>query len=279
MRNLLIAIVLLSTSLYAEDTAKYGYSFFNAGFQSTYYSQTYESDTGDNFSSKAQLTSPYYATGTLTRVNDTYDFSIVAGSTLFSTSTDENYQQNGATIDPHKLSMSVSDVAILIHYKLEPQHRIVFGGSYTYEVIKRYNFSTSPLSEIGVIENSIGTIALKAGYLYDNKLNINTQGWHYRAGAIIGLPFAAISADTYPATEAFSIDGSFGVSITPHLYIGYPIYNGIEIGFYTNYLYQVRYENVRATDPGGSTPTANANTSKNITQRLDYGLSLAWNFN
>lgn len=279
MGKFLSLFFLLCMALMAEETAKYGYSFFNAGFQSTYYSQTYESDRGDNFSSKAELTSPYYATGTLTRVNDTYDFSIVAGSTLFASSTDESYYQNGATIDPHKLSMSVSDMSILIHYKLNPHHRIIFGGSYTYEIIKRYNFTTSPLDKIGVIENSIGTVALKAGYLYDNKLNINKAGWHYRAGAVIGLPFAAISADTYPATDDFTIDTSFGINITPHLYAGYPIYKGVELGVYANYLYQLRYENVRATDPGGSTPTDNANTSSNITQRLDYGLTLAWNFN
>lgn len=279
MRFIFITLSLLITTLCAGDTAKYGYSFFNTGFQSTFYTQTYDSDQGDNFSSKAELTSPYYATGTLTRVNDTYDFSIVAGSTLFASSTDEDYQQNGHTIDPHKLSMSVSDITVLVHYKLDSKHRIIFGGGYTYELIKRYDFSTSPLDQVGVIENSIGTVALKVGYLYDNKLNINTLGWHYRAGIVSGLPFAAISSDTYPATDAFNIDASFGLNIMPHLYVGYPIFDGVELGVYSNYLYQVRFENVRATDPGGSNPTANATTSKNITQRLEYGFTVAWNFN
>jgi len=276
MRKQFLAFFLLVSTLLAEHTAQYGYSFFNAGFQSTFYTQTYTSDSGDNYYSEAELTSPYYATGTLTRVNDTYDFSIVAGSTLFATATDEKYYFNNSINDQHKLNMSVSDIAILVHYKFDLHQRFLFGGSYTYETIKRYNFSDPELKKIGVIENNIGTIALKIGYLYDSKLRLKDSGWHYRGGVVVGLPFIAITTDSYPTPEnPFEISNTFGLNIAPHGYLGYPIAEGIELGAYFNYLYQIRHEQVRASDNGGQ----DALTSKNTTQRLDYGLSLSWNFN
>ncbi|RLA77153.1 MAG: hypothetical protein DRG78_17835 [Epsilonproteobacteria bacterium] len=266
-----LIVLLLSTQLLSQEK-KYGYSFLAAGMQSSIYTQNFDT-TGKDYTLKSDITSPYYITGNLTRINARYGFEIIAASTLFANSSTEKVHSGNETIQ-HNVEMTLTDISLILHYKpINEYHRATFGFKYSYEVQKRYNFEQENLKEIGIIENKIASMSLNAGYLYTSKILTGTPGWHYRAGVSLGIPVYAVTADTYPP-ESFEMGTTWGYMGNLNGYIGYTVYEGLELGFYTDYLYRVRFDEVRYEDAAGNT----INSSDSITNRFNYGLMASWSY-
>ena len=271
----MIKYIFLISSLLTYTLAsdkKYGYSYLAAGFQSTIFTQNFETDPSD-YSLESDLTSSYYITGTLTRINSKYGFEIVAASTLFASSTNEFVYSSNDTLK-HELEMTLTDIALTLHYKpINEYHRATFGLRYNYEVQKRYNFTQEEIKNVGIIENKIASFSLNTGYLYTSKILTGTPGWHYRAGASIGIPIFAVTADTYPP-ESFSMGTTWGYLTNLNGYIGYTVYDGLEIGAYSDYMYRVRFDEVRYQNSLGNT----IKSSNSYTHRFNYGLMASWSY-
>ncbi len=269
-KRLLLISLLASQSLYSDK--KYGYSYLAAGMQSTIYSQNFDTSAGE-YSLKSDITTPYYITGNLTRINSRYGFEIIAASTLFANSAKEYVHSNNATTK-HDLEMTLTDISLTLHYKpVNEYHRATFGLKYNYEVQKRYNFTQEEIKNIGIIENKIASFSLNAGYLYTSKILTGTKGWHYRAGTSMGLPIFAVTADTYPP-ESFNAGTTWGYLFNMNGYVGYTVYKGLELGVYSDYAYRVRFDEVRYQDAMGNV----IKSSNSHTNRFNYGLMASWSY-
>ena len=269
-KQLLLISLLASLSLNAAE--KYGYSFLAAGMQSTIYTQNFDTSDGD-YALKSDITTSYYITGNLTRINSKYGFEIVAASTLFAKSAKEYVHSSNPTTE-HDLEMTLTDVSLILHYKpLNEFHRATFGLKYNYEVQKRYNFTQEEIKNIGIIENKIASFSLNVGYLYTSKILTGTKGWHYRAGSSMGLPIFAVTADTYPP-DSFHMGTTWGYLFNMNGYVGYTVYPGLEIGAYSDYTYRVRFDEVRYQDAVGNT----IESSNSYTNRFNYGLMASWSY-
>ena len=75
-----LIILLLGSQLFSQEK-KYGYSFLAAGMQSSIYAQSFDT-TGKDYTLKSDITSPYYITGNLTRINARYGFEIISNNSL-----------------------------------------------------------------------------------------------------------------------------------------------------------------------------------------------------
>lgn len=280
--KLLLLFVLLTSFLFADETSekkRYGYSYLAIGMQHTYYIQEFTSDNG-NYKLKSKSYSPYYTTATLTRVNQKFGFEIYAASTLFASSTDE-YLSSASTQTQHTLDMTLTDVAFTLHYKpFNEYHRFTMGGRYTYEVLKRYHID-SPNVQINsinntttsIIENKIAAITLDVGYMYMNKIETGTKGINYRLGASFGIPFFSATADTY-ADDSFKLNPTWGSKVAANGYIGYTVFNGLEVGAYLDLLYQAKFDDIQGTDPNGNY----IKSKDSIKTLVNYGVLAAWSF-
>ena len=240
--------------------------------QSTIYTQNFDTTNG-NYALKSKITSPYYITGNLTRINSTFGFEIVVASTLFAESTAEEVHSDNA-ITQHDIEMTLTDISLTLHYKpVNEFHRATFGFKYNYEVQKRYNFKQEELNNIGIIENKIASFSLNAGYLYSSKILTGTKGWHYRVGTSAGIPIFAVTADTYPP-NSYEMGTTWGYLINANGYLGYTVYKGLEIGIYTDYMYRVRFDEVRYQDALGNT----IESSNSYTDRFNYGFMASWSY-
>ena len=266
-----VTLLLLLSQLYSEDK-NYGYSYLAAGYQSTIYTQNFDTKDG-KYALKSHITSPYYITGNLTRINHLYDFEIIAASTLFAKSTDEKVVSSVQNTK-HTVEMTLTDISLVLHYKpISQYHRVTFGLKYNYEVQKRYNFKQEELESIGIVENKIASFSLNIGYLYTSKIFTGTKGWHYRIGGSAGIPIFAVTADTYPP-ESFEMGTTWGYLTSFNGYLAYTVYKGLEVGTYMDYMYRVRFDEVRYQDAIGNT----IESSNSYTNRFNYGLIASWSF-
>ncbi len=274
----IILYLLLSSILFAHEineeneNTQYGYSYLAIGTQNTFYNQIFNSQDGD-YTLSSTSSSPYYTTATLTRVNELIGFEIYAASTLFATTTTEDVTATNLNAT-HKLDFTMTDIALTIHYKpINEYNRITLGARYTYEVLKRYDFREESSVSVDMVENRIASISLDVGYLYTSKIYTGTKGYHYRIGISVGVPFYAITADTYPP-ESFEMGSSWGYKFNATSYLGYTIYKGLEIGAYADAMHRVRFDQIHYEDATGTTITSK---NSNMTT-LNYGLMASWSF-
>lgn len=267
---LFLSVIISSVIAHDIEKKHYGYSYLAVGFKTTLYEQVFKSSSGD-YKLTSNIVNPYYTTATLTRINEELGFEIYAASTLFAKSTTEDVSSINNTAS-HKLDFSTTDIALTLHYKpINENHRITLGSRYTYEVLKRYDFKEETLSKVALVENRIASISFDVGYMYVSKIETGIDGFHYRVGISAGIPFYAITADTYPP-ESFDMGTSWGYKIDSNVYVGYPIYKGIELGAYANAMYRVRYDKIRYEDVVGNTiDSKNSNM-----QTFGYGLMASW---
>lgn len=279
--KIIFAFLIFFLLLDAEEKTekKYGYSYLAIGIQHTNYTQSFKSDQG-NYELSSTSSSPYYTTATLTRINKKFGFEIYAASTLFASSTNE-YLTSETSNNQHKLDMTLTDVAFTLHYKpINEHHRLTIGGRYTYEVLKRYQIPSDTIkiksinnTTSSILENKIAAITLDIGYLYMSKIQTGIEGLNYRLGVSIGVPFFSATADTYNS-ESFNLNPIWGSKITSNAYIGYRIFNGLEIGTYIDYLYQTQFDDTNEYAPEGGY----IESKDSIKTLLNYGLIASWSF-
>ena len=280
--KLLISIIIIFSFAMANNTneKRYGYSYLAIGMQHTANSQIFKTNNGD-LKLTSQNISPYYTTATLTRINSRFAFEIYAASTLFANTSNEHLNSDYS----NKLELMLTDVAFTLHYKPYNEHdRLTVGFRYTYESLKRYTLLqedsltaatllTAQEQTTNLIENKTAAISLDIGYTYMYKIETGTQGFNYRLGAVIGVPFFSATADTYNQ-ESYSLNSVWGYKAAANSYLGYTLFNGLEIGGYVDFLYQIRLDNISSYTPDGK--YIDAQEAKKT--MLNYGVMASWSF-
>lgn len=275
----LVLLTLLGTvTLFGAQKADPGYGFAMVGFgrQDAAYSSRYTAADGSTISTVSKNVAPYYATGSLVKLNRRFDLGLQASSTLFAQSSSETFNF-GDEVDEHKLDMTVSQLTFSLHNKLDRNSRIVFALGYSYELLKRYNFnSDNPFSPLGLIENSIAAFYTEVGYVLSNGYRLGEAKWHYLVEIHAGLPFLSINTRTFPTQEPASksnVGLVYGYSIRPRLYGGYHFARGAEVGLFYEFYYRTYYDK-RELPYGDSVVTSDSQTLK----RQQVGISALWRF-
>ncbi len=238
MRKLVSILMLFSSFALAEDSpqlnSKYGYSYFTVGMESVSYQERYGST-----SSKATAVSPVINSGSLTRVNDRFDFSIDALATFSPGSTDEKWYDGQGVIQENKFEYIKTATNVLIHYKVTPQLRVVAGPSMTYQTYKRYQNQNESAIFYGTWEESSSDVFINAGLSYDKGTLFSDSRWHFYFKAVGGVPIWSQAANT-------AIDGvtfnPFGFRASIDAGINYQVMEGIHLGWFLMANYEKRFE-------------------------------------
>lgn len=292
MKKIVLSIsasLLFSASLYAEDNATlsinnptektfYGYNYIGFGVETATYQESGIKD-GKNFKSSATSTSPVYTSGGLIKMNQYFDFSIDAASTLMPTQTDEKWQEDGYVKQENKFDTVQSDLKMLVQYKINNNHRVAIGPNYNLFSMKRHTYinpadSTPRLDKagnpIGLNQEDIATLNMMAGYVYEHA-PFSNGGMRIKAAAMYGKPVWNRATNT--SSEEIEFSSTKGSTIDVDGYIGFELFKGLEAGFFGRY-------SLKKKD-GADDVKVNASTvtwPENELETFRYGVSFVWNF-
>lgn len=256
----------------------YGYGLFSLGAQTTSLHENYVNSDGVKLKSEFVTTSPYIMTGSQTRVNDDFSFSIMAASTLLSSVSGEQYFKEGTLFDEHKASYYLTELQVNVQYRINAHHQFMFGSTYTYESIKRYAYSSAELLDLNasMIENRAATLNVIAGYRYSSHAKAGDNKWRYVLSIEAGLPVLLGQATTLNKDRKTDVGIDQGWSIKPNLYLGYKLAKGLELGIYADYLYKYRRDEFLTSYSSSENNTVTLVDSYQLNAR--YGLAFSWNY-
>ena len=282
--RLVLMYLLLFTALYALEennssrTIPYGYGTLSLGAQTTFYKENYISSNGDEIHSEFVTTSPYILTGSQTRINRKFSFSIMAASTLFSSSSKEEYFNNDVAFDTHKATYTLTELAVNVQYRINKLQQLSFGANYTYESLKRYAYSSAALQDINasMIESRVATLNTTVGYRYSNHSKAGENRWRYVLSIEAGLPILIGRSSTLDTYRRNQLALDQGYSIKPNIYLGYKLIKGLEFGMYMDYLFKYRHENFPTSYTSSESHQVTLVDSYQSNTR--YGLALSWNY-
>jgi len=271
------ALTLLSSVATASD--KYnGFSYIGFGVETATYQEIGVTKEGKAFKSSATSSSPVYISGSLININNNFDFTIDASSTLMATTTDEKWQEDGYLVQANKFDSVQSDLKFLLHYKMNNNHRIAFGPNYNMFSMKRHTY-TNPADgsekldngdSIGLNQEDIATLNMMLGYWYESK-PFSNGGMRVSVSALYGMPIWNKATNTSTAEIEFSsTDGS---TINLNGYLGFELTKGLEMGAFVGYSIKDK----------SSTDKVQVNASsitwpENELETVRYGISFVWNF-
>ena len=277
-----VGIILCSISLDATDIntkkdSSYGsYNYVALGFESIHYEEVgTRTSTGKNFISSATADSPVYLSGSLTKMNETYDFSIDAISTLLPTQAAETWHEDGELASTDTLELLVSSIKILGQYKKTNNHRIASGIRYDLNLYKRHTFlnvdGSSAASDGTLSEEKVATLSLMGGYIYESS-PFSNGNYRYKFSALAGKPLWRNATNT--GFKDVSYDSTTGYSYEVGGYFGYQVIKGLEVGIFADYDYQIKIGGDRAVTADGTILWP-----ENTLKVFRSGMSLVWNFN
>lgn len=268
--TLLAPITLFATE--SKNDFYDSYNYFSFGVQNMQYEEHYSSTTNGEIHSTAKATSPVYMSGTLIRINDTFDFSIDLASTLLPTQVEETWTANGALAQKNQLDALLSSMQFLTHYKLNNNHRLLIGLSYKMNNFKRYSFKDSNNvndTSRGVSEERIATLYTSTGYWYESSPHAKKDTLRFKFNALVGKRVWNEASNT--EFEKVIFNNTSGYKLETSAYIGYPVLEGLEIGVFTGLSYQDK--------PGTNTHTdGRTRWPENTLTVWQTGLSVVWNF-
>lgn len=273
-----LTIALVPLALCATEGKYNGYSYFGFGNQNIKYVEKLTLSTGEQVESLAEANSPVYTSGTLVRVNDTYDFSIDLASTLLPTQIGETWTVDGALAQQNQFDAMLNSMQFLGHYKLSENHRIVAGTAYTLNSYKRYNFKDETgaylldpdtNAKYGLLEERIATLYLTGGYWFESAPLATPNTPRFRFNALYNQPVWNDATNT--EFEAVSFNSTSGYKVEMNAYAGYPILKGLELGTFGGYSIQKKSGTDVASDGRTKWPD-------NTLTQWQMGLSLVWNF-
>lgn len=274
MKIALLIIFISSALVYGRDG--YGYALFGLGGQNANYNESFTSENGETISMRGTVQSPYYYTGTGVRFNEKIDFSLSGSSTLYANSTDEaKFILPHQTID-HSMDLRNNELMLYLHYKYTPHHHFLTGMGYSSETIKRFLFQHSLLNSHAILETNTISGNLEIGYLYQKNARIGHEDWSYAFGVMIGTPLFTSVTQIYSEKldeSKQNINGTFGVSVHPSLYVAHKVFEGFDLALSLSYYYRLRIENTSITYN-----EINYAADNSILKRYRTGLFAIWNF-
>jgi len=274
-------LLLTSLALFANEAIddKYrGYSYVSVGIENITYQEDIVLGDGSVIHSNASTTSPVYISGSLVKINNRYDFSIDISSTLLPSQSEEEWYVNGDLAQKNQFDALISNMQFLIHYKYTNNHRLLAGLMYKLNTFKRYQFvdeEGNPIvdqatgAKIGLIEERVATLYAALGYGYESTYFANKEHIRYKCSALIGQ--AIWSQATSTGFEEVTFDSLSSYKAELSGYVGYPIYEGLEIGVFANYIYEKK-NGVDVADDG------HTKWPENDLELWQTGLSVVWNF-
>jgi len=246
---ILFAILIQFTSpVFSEAGKKMGFSFFAVGVENVTYEE--KSSIGP-FTTKTTVTNPILVTGGLFHINDSWDFSLRAESSLFPNSSTENWNiRQGEVADPDptdptnpvltsadnpvqtdEFTMTTSATRVMSHYKITPQLRFLAGGEYSLVSFKRFETKTNYPSVIsvsqGVVEETVGAFDLSLGAAYESDTSVNSK-MRYHFSLTVDKPLykkltnTGFPSLTFNSTEGigFNFTGGMTFKLTKNLHLG-----------------------------------------------------------
>ena len=261
-----------------------GYSYFALGIERFQYQ---ESASTINVKSSVLVTNPVLMTGGLFNINERWDFSIDATSSLFAGASTERWDinsgqgiqfSNGTTltsannpIQEIQFTETRSSTQVLSHYKLSPAWRVLAGVDYSLSTFKRYgaktNYPTVVTVPVGVVEESTGILDMDVGMQYQSSTNLSTP-FRYLAALTLNLPIYRKSINSNYTDITFNSTSGWGISATTAL--SYKVYQKIHLGLYGGYDYRYLASQTKMSG------TTSVELPKNTTSHLIGGLTLVY---
>lgn len=241
MKRILLFAVLIQfvTPVFAEKGKDVGFSYFAVGVENI----TYEEKASiASVKTKATISNPVLITGGLFNINDQWDFSLRAESSLFPGDSKESWSvKEGQTlgalipsdnpIQTNQFTMTTSSTRVMSHYKLTPQVRFMAGGEYALVTFKRFQFATDYPATVtltpGVVEESVGVFDLSLGLAYESNPSVNSD-MRYHLSLTVDKPLykKLINSNApdviFNSTEGIGFNGMAGITfqMTKNLHLG-----------------------------------------------------------
>lgn len=263
--RLIWMMFLLGTALFAgeRNAEKFdGYTYFSVGVQSLSYD---EHDSVAQYESSAKASNPIYRSGSLMRINDSFDVSLDFLSTILPTQADETWTKNGTPFQTNKADMLFSSMKLLVQYKFTPQHRLLTGFGYSLNSYKRYDFNTSTTTT--VVEEQIASFKFEAGYGYESR-PVGIEGMRVSGRLMGAVPVVQQAKNT--AFPDVTFNSTQGYDVAAMLAVGYTVYRGVDVGIYGGYNYSYRRGSQMSYQGG------NLRWPENYFKSYEMGLQLAW---
>ena len=276
--GVIASLTIATVSLQANTTKYSGFSYIGFGVETATYEETGLTADGKHFKSSATASSPVYTSGSLININNIFDFSIDATSTLSPTQTEEKWETDGIVTQADQYDTVQSDMKFLLHYKINNNHRFVLGANYNLFSMKRHTY-TNPAdgsailsngNPIGLNQEDISTLNLMGGYWFEHN-SFSNGGMRVSVSALYGKPLSTKATNT--STSSIEFNTKSGSTLNLNGYIGFEVYKGLEIGMFGSYTYKKK--------SGEDKETVGADTitwPENSLETYRYGISFVWNF-
>jgi len=269
----------LSGSAQAEEANTGDYAYFILGVENVQYQET----IGTSHSS-VNGASPIISTGSLTVVNDRWDFSIDAISTFAAGTHMETWREDSqGQFLQNRFSFNGVSTNVLVQYKYTPNFRLVFGPGFSSNTFKRWDarIQNENINIFnGLYEEALAEIYLDAGVAFE-KGRVHQDSWHVGARFTAGLPLWRYMENTAFPDAELSDTGGYRTSLEGTA--SYRVIKGLQVGLYGRYLHIFRDEGtVRWTDATGVLGTTGEQRvvtfPEATTDILAIGLQLLWDF-
>jgi hypothetical protein len=275
---LLCSFFLLAYASEESSQSYRGYNYVSVGMEQVQYEEDITLSSGAKVHSKAHSSSPVYISGSLVRVNKTFDFSIDISSTLLPAQVDEKWYINGDFVQQNQFDALITNMQFLGHYKFTNNHRLLAGLMYKLNSFKRYAFKdengnlildNTTGAKIGLTEERVATLYAAIGYGYESAPFARKKSIRYKCDLLFAKAIWNEATNTgfnkvvFNSTNSYKFIGSG--------YIGYTIYKNVELGCFVNYSKEQKKGVDTATDKHIKWP-------ENTLSILQGGFSVAWNF-
>lgn len=288
----LFLTALLPLALFASEGEEIydSYNYISFGSENITYNEDYVTRNGQVIHSEAKATSPVYISGALVRINDLFDFSMDLSSTLLPTQAEEKWQIDGALVQTNQFDAMITSMQFLGHYKLNNNHRFVFGPTYKLNSYKRYTWKDvngdilyedpnlngikdAGEGKIGLVQERVATLYASAGYWYESSPHAKASKMRWRFNALYGIPIWNEASNT--GFEKIIFHSTNGYKLETSAYIGYPLFKGLELGIFGGYSYQRKSKMDYMLTSDGVKRIA---WPENSLQLWQSGISFVWNF-
>jgi len=283
MKKLLLLSSLVFLTYANENTQQTtdnyrGYNYISIGMEQVQYEEDITLSNGLKVHSKATASSPVYISGSLMRVNDTFDFSIDISSTILPTQVDEKWYADGSLAQQNKFDALITNMQFLGHYKFTNNHRLLAGVMYKLNSFKRYDFrdeNGNPIldadtgAKIGLTEERVATLYAAIGYGYESTPFAKPDSFRFKLDLLAA--HAIWNEATNTGFERVVFDSINGYKLSASGYVGYTIYDNVELGCFLTYFKEYKNGVDTADDQHTKWPD-------NTLSILQGGLSIVWNF-
>jgi len=255
-----------------------GYNYISIGVEHADYQEEITLSSGQHVTTSAKANSPVYISGSLIRINKTFDFSIDISSTLLPNQIDEKWYLDGTLAQQNQFDALITNMQFLAHYKITQHHRILGGAMYKLNSFKRYDFrdengnvilDSTTGAKLGLIEERVATLYAALGYGYESAPFALKDGFRFKGDLV--LAHAIWNEATNTGFSKVSFDSIDSYKVVASAYVGYTVFENVELGCFFNYTREKKNGVDIASDGHTKWP-------ENRLDLYQSGLSVVWNF-